>query len=422
MRGLLVKRDAVPNDASLEVSVLRLGGFINASTIQDLQGVLSEVVEQQVKHLILDFASVEYVNSSGVGLLVKLYDDVSAYGGKLVLVRVHRTVGKVLSLLGLTSMVSLLKDEQAAVKHFLQEVPAEPAREPARPTRQVYRFDVRERALPKDFAVLMVVPSTDIFSDILRMHIERLGGRIAFVHDCRQALHEFDRLAPYLVILEDSMPGSEDFLEKLKIEKQKSLVSVIKLYPRRVDPLARQSFKIWEDDYMTEPFDMMELFALSQAELARAPTNRQRLSHQLHFSFKSTGDNLNSGLSIGKNLIGDAGFPEELAVSVYAAFQEAVDNALRHGNRHHPEKRIDVIFQLEPDQLVLEVEDEGDGFDYDLYMKMATEHDAVTRARITHAAGKVGGLGIKLMMECSDEMSYNEVGNRLRLVKRIAGQ
>src|SRR5262249_9710089 len=44
------------------------------------------------------------------------------------------------------------------------------------------------------------------------------------------------------------------------------------------------------------------------------------------------------------------------------ALEEAIVNALRHGNKSDPSKRVHVRFCVRPDQVLAEVEDEGEGF------------------------------------------------------------
>jgi serine/threonine-protein kinase RsbW len=45
------------------------------------------------------------------------------------------------------------------------------------------------------------------------------------------------------------------------------------------------------------------------------------------------------------------------------AVREAVANAIKHGNRQDPGKRVEVDLELEGDDLVVRIEDQGNGFD-----------------------------------------------------------
>jgi serine/threonine-protein kinase RsbW len=52
--------------------------------------------------------------------------------------------------------------------------------------------------------------------------------------------------------------------------------------------------------------------------------------------------------------------------SVFAirlALEEALNNAFRHGNKGDPSKTVRLDCRIEPDTVVIEIEDQGEGFD-----------------------------------------------------------
>ncbi len=108
---------------------------------------------------------------------------------------------------------------------------------------------------------------------------------------------------------------------------------------------------------------------------------------------------------------------EEKAAALSVAFREAVDNAARHGNKNQENRIIDVIYLLDRQKVTITVEDEGDGFDTELYLTRGIQGNAVAAARERNQAGRVGGLGIMLMLKCLDDLEYNSVGNLVKLTK-----
>ncbi|MDQ7778324.1 MAG: ATP-binding protein, partial [Planctomycetota bacterium] len=107
------------------------------------------------------------------------------------------------------------------------------------------------------------------------------------------------------------------------------------------------------------------------------------------------------------------------ATAFFAAYQEAIDNAVRHGNRYDIRKRIDVVFTIAKDKITAQIDDEGKGFNFNHYLFLAKEQDTVTRARASRAEGRIGGLGIKLMQQCCDHVEYIGKGTKLRIEKNI---
>ncbi|MBI3271604.1 MAG: ATP-binding protein [Planctomycetes bacterium] len=468
MRGLTKRLKRVKFEEGGEFISLELSGYINVSTIDVFQKAVQALLDKGVRNLAIDFYDVDYINSSGIGFLVSVSDALKKVGGNLALTRVHKSVGLSMHTLGLTTMIPFLRDAQAAMAHFRKllakkpaagSAPAAPAAKPAakpagvqghlvtgspaarpgaapaaakRTGSRVVMLEKSSRALATMLGrqgkegvkatALVVVPERNVFTDVLRLRLGKEITNFNIVPDCLEAYKNFNTIRPDLVLLEDSVPGSEDFLAKIKTEKDKSLISVVKVYSHEADPRQKIEFKIWENDYLVEPFEMKELFALIEAEILKSPRLRAQgagLPQQLHFTLRSTDDYVKRALNLGKSVIFQVGLPENTAIALFAAFQEAVDNAQRHGNRHNPRKRIDVVFLIQPDNISVSVEDEGPGFDASKYVTMAKEQDAITRARKTRAEGKLGGLGIKLMLECTDKLEYVGKGNKLRFEKRI---
>jgi serine/threonine-protein kinase RsbW len=90
------------------------------------------------------------------------------------------------------------------------------------------------------------------------------------------------------------------------------------------------------------------------------------------------------------------------------ALEEALVNALRHGNRGDPSRRVAVRWRVTPDCVLVEVEDEGEGF-------VATRvPDALAPENLERPCGR----GLLLMRHYLDEVRYHGRGNRVTLGKR----
>jgi serine/threonine-protein kinase RsbW len=99
--------------------------------------------------------------------------------------------------------------------------------------------------------------------------------------------------------------------------------------------------------------------------------------------------------------------PEEVLFAVRLALEEAVVNAIRHGNKLDPEKKIFVSYLVEDARITVSVEDEGPGFDLDSVPDPTAEENL----EADH------GRGILLMRVYMDEVVYNERGNKVTLTK-----
>ncbi len=94
--------------------------------------------------------------------------------------------------------------------------------------------------------------------------------------------------------------------------------------------------------------------------------------------------------------------------AIRLALEEALANAIKHGNRRDPSKRITVSAELAPEQTAITVADEGEGFDPNVLPDPTADENLE----------KPCGRGIMLMRAYMDEVAFNEAGNEVRLVKR----
>ncbi len=56
-------------------------------------------------------------------------------------------------------------------------------------------------------------------------------------------------------------------------------------------------------------------------------------------------------------------WPDFDVLRVQLAYEEAITNAIRHGNRHSPEKQVEVEFLCDPELVSVRILDQGEGFD-----------------------------------------------------------
>lgn len=99
---------------------------------------------------------------------------------------------------------------------------------------------------------------------------------------------------------------------------------------------------------------------------------------------------------------------EETLGDLKLAVTEACTNSVRHGYMGDGEGTVEVLYELKPDRLIVEVSDDGPGFD-------------ASGKRPSEASLAEGGLGIAIIKAVSDEFETgvrsDGRGTRLRFVK-----
>lgn len=93
--------------------------------------------------------------------------------------------------------------------------------------------------------------------------------------------------------------------------------------------------------------------------------------------------------------------------SVRLAMEEALVNAIKHGNQMDPDKTVKLDGHVSAEEASISIEDQGEGFDPgDLPDPTADENLDLP-----------GGRGVMLIQSFMDSVSYNEKGNRITMVK-----
>ncbi len=102
------------------------------------------------------------------------------------------------------------------------------------------------------------------------------------------------------------------------------------------------------------------------------------------------------------------GFSEDATFAIKLALEEALVNAVKHGNRGDEGKTITVRYCVTAEQAVIAVRDQGTGFEPD-EIPDPTAPDRVTLPN---------GRGIMLMRAYLTDLGYSPSGREVYLIKR----
>lgn len=84
---------------------------------------------------------------------------------------------------------------------------------------------------------------------------------------------------------------------------------------------------------------------------------------QTHLALSSRFANIEIAERTLVDLCAEAGVDGDESYWLVTACREAVANAVRHGNRQDPDLQVSIWYEITPDEVVIRVEDQGDGFD-----------------------------------------------------------
>jgi anti-sigma B factor antagonist len=102
-----------------DVTILDLHGKILIGEGDDaLRDAVNKLVDSGKTKLLLNLAEVPYVDSAGLGEIVRCYTTVSKKGGKLKLLHLTKKIQDLLSITKLLTVFETFENEAEAVKSF----------------------------------------------------------------------------------------------------------------------------------------------------------------------------------------------------------------------------------------------------------------------------------------------------------------
>ena len=104
---------------------------------------------------------------------------------------------------------------------------------------------------------------------------------------------------------------------------------------------------------------------------------------------------------------GSAVLSEEELFNVKLCLEEAIVNAVRHGNKLNPELSVEVIIEAGPDALTLKVINQGEGFDYSKVPDPTKGENFL----------KTSGRGVFLIKQLMDKVDYFDCGRGIKMIK-----
>ena len=118
-------------------------------------------------------------------------------------------------------------------------------------------------------ARILVVDDEESIRTLLAFPLRRDGHEVLTAADGREALEQFDRSRPDLVLLDVMLPGVDGF-EVCRQLRQRSTVPIIMLSARGEEGDRVTGLESGADDYVTKPFSVRELRSRVRAALRRA--------------------------------------------------------------------------------------------------------------------------------------------------------
>src|ERR1700677_284477 len=159
-----------------------------------------------------------------------------------------------------------------------------------------------------------------------------------------------------------------------------------------------------------ERFDMNEAGSKDRGRGGRSASTRPDSNGDSSFRFTIASRDSESR-DVQNKILNDVtrrGFESDAFFAIKLALEEAMRNAIKHGNRFDPHKKVRIEAIITPRQAEIVIEDEGPGF----------TRDKVPDPTLPENLEKCGGRGIHLIEAYMNKVEWSEDGRRIRMIKR----
>jgi serine/threonine-protein kinase RsbW len=103
----------------------------------------------------------------------------------------------------------------------------------------------------------------------------------------------------------------------------------------------------------------------------------------------------------------DANFSQDDVFAVHLALEEAITNAVKHGNKMDPDKKVKIQYKIDAEKVEISITDQGEGF----------SPDHVPDPRVGDNLYKYDGRGLLLIQSFMDHVEFNRSGNCLNMIR-----
>lgn len=98
---------------------IRLNGELDQAVCENLKIRVSEIIDKyMIKHLIINFEKLQFMDSSGIGFIIGRFTQVKKRNGKIVICSMNEIISRIVSLSGLKKICKIASDEKEAEEYL----------------------------------------------------------------------------------------------------------------------------------------------------------------------------------------------------------------------------------------------------------------------------------------------------------------
>jgi anti-sigma regulatory factor (Ser/Thr protein kinase)/CheY-like chemotaxis protein len=278
---------------------------------------------------------------------------------------------------------------------------------------------------PLERKVLVIACSDPVVADAVAEVLS--SWKKVCARDNNQALELVEESGFDLVITADKTTGQEDveLLRKIRLVRPHTRLIIITDESTPADVIAAMRERAFS--YFTRPFSKSAFEEMLQVatDCPVWDDGIEMLSGTDSWVRVSVRCDLGTANRVLQFIHEVVDLPEDEAEKVGSAFREMLMNAIEHGGKFDPERRVEIGYLRARQMVAARIKDPGEGFSPKENLDMAANNppdDPLRHVKHREEHGmRPGGYGVLLAKNLVDEVFYTEKGNEVLLIKYVHG-
>lgn len=101
---------------SRDVLIIRLCGELDHHTAENVRGTIEAELDKGIyTHLVLNLSALDFMDSSGLGVILGRYKQIRRLGGKMSLCSIRPSIYRLMEMSGLFRILAIYDDEKSAI-------------------------------------------------------------------------------------------------------------------------------------------------------------------------------------------------------------------------------------------------------------------------------------------------------------------
>jgi two-component system, OmpR family, response regulator len=270
----------------------------------------------------------------------------------------------------------------------------------------------------------LIVDDEEEICLLLAEHMRRWGFEPTVLFEGKEVVEWVRKNRPDVILLDLMLPDIDGYsiCETLKLDRETNLVPVIMVTAMTDQEDKVHGLQVGANTYLTKPFTPDAIFKAIQNALNWLDELRTNGTQgEIRFHLQSDTHYLEELNHLLGSLFLFSGLTQQQVKQLTTAVREIGTNAIEWGHKKISDRIMTVDYRIDPEKITIDIKDTGPGFNPSNLPHAAQADDPIGHMMVREELGlREGGFGIMMSRGLVDEMSYNEKGNEVRLIKYFA--